>query len=371
MNKTIILDTRWIRGKKIDGIGRVCFSYVKEIINHNYNFILLYYNDYTKSMLLNIAKDRPNVSLVKVPFDILSLKDFVFLPKFLSKIKADFYLSFNYLSPIFRIKQNSAVFIHDFIPYLLKEEFLVKSLKWKLFFGRKWLIKRMLFLRDHIFSVSNSTKNDAIVLFDVLERKISVVYNASTFDSIIKEKSPFKSSNHGKFILYVGRKDKYKNVETVVQSFIKANTGSILVICGPADEHFFNSIKNKFSNESKWSSIIFLDNVSDAELLYLYKKADVLINISLYEGFGLPVLEAMSFGTPVICSDISSLLEVSGNAAYVVSPMDIPQIAEAMENVLTKPSIRLELAKKGLKRSLDFSWTKSSDIIMEKIREVV
>lgn len=371
MDKKIVLDTRWIRGKKIDGIGRVCLSYVKELVKSNYDFVLLYHNEDTKSILSFEVGKLKNIEFKYVPFDILSIRDFVLLPSFLRKNHTNFYLSFNYLTSPFHKGYHGAVYIHDFIPYIFKEEFKKASLKWRLFFHQKWLIKRMMNSQDIVFSDSQSTKDDAIRIFNLDGEKIFVSYNSSTLNENIKEKSPFDTDNIGSYFLYVGRKDEYKNVSRLIDCFTSIKNETKLVIAGPSDKEFYQSAKEKYKDRQFWNNVIFLDNLKESELLYLYKHAIALVHLSLYEGFGLTVLEAMKLGTPVICSNNSSISEIAGDVALFVDPKDNSAIKDALHSIINDADLRKKLSDKGKKRAGDFEWSKLAGKVIEKIKETI
>jgi len=116
--------------------------------------------------------------------------------------------------------------------------------------------------------------------------------------------------------------------------------------------------------------VVFTGYVSQEKLPCLYRNADLFVFPSLYEGFGLPVLEAMACGTPVITSNTSSLPEVAGDAAVLVDPYSVEDIADAMERVLTDPDLRTELSRKGKERAKQFTWEKCARETLKVYEEV-
>ena len=126
---------------------------------------------------------------------------------------------------------------------------------------------------------------------------------------------------------------------------------------GWKDSDVFEMVKEKQLGER----IHFLQSVTDEEVVELYRSSVAVVNVSLLEGFGLPVLEAMSCGTPVICSSTTSLGEIAGDAALLVDPLDESSIAEALSVVISQETIRTELIQKGLMRASDFHWDRTSE----------
>ena len=119
------------------------------------------------------------------------------------------------------------------------------------------------------------------------------------------------------------------------------------------------------------NQVYFPGYIGPTDLVYFYNLAEVFLFPSLYEGFGLPVLEAMACGCPVITSNISALPEVVGDAAILVNPYSVEEISTAMEKVLTNKTLRLELAEKGLKRAREFSWKKNARETLELYKKVL
>jgi glycosyltransferase involved in cell wall biosynthesis len=137
-----------------------------------------------------------------------------------------------------------------------------------------------------------------------------------------------------------------------------------LVIVGPKGwlyEEVFRELEDKDLKES----VLLTDLVSDAELSVIMNQADLFVYPSLYEGFGLPPLEAMACGTPVLTSNLSSLPEVTGDAAILINPYDIDQMASAMINILEDEELKGGLAKKGMQRAAMFSWEKMARETLE------
>jgi len=169
-------------------------------------------------------------------------------------------------------------------------------------------------------------------------------------------------------ILNVGTLEPRKNVVTLMKAFRKLMEkgfdGYKLVIAGDKGWLYEEIFKEVDRSDLK-HEILFLGVVRDADLPMLYNCADMFVYPSLYEGFGLPPLEAMACGIPVIISNTSSLPEVIGNAGIMVDPGDVNSLSEAMYNVLEDKELRSQMSKNGLKRAKLFSWEKAAKEILE------
>jgi len=216
---------------------------------------------------------------------------------------------------------------------------------------------------DRIIAVSENTKNDLIKLYNASEDKITVIHWGidQSFQPCNDRSSIGRIKNKlgidKEFILFVGTIEPRKNLVRLIKAFdkLKMKREYRLVIAGCKGwlyEEVFATVKEL--NMEK--DIIFTGYVHDNELPFLYSAAELFICPSLYEGFGLPVLEAMACGVSVVTSNVSSLPEVAGDAAILVDPYDVEAIAKAMEQVLEDSNLRKEMIEKGFERAEKFSW---------------
>lgn len=209
---------------------------------------------------------------------------------------------------------------------------------------------------DHIICISENTKKDLIEILDVVPDKVSVIYLGYSFN--LYENYQLDVKTRHPYILYVGdRKADYKNFQRLLQAY--ANSSQL--------RNNFNLVcfgDGKFSPNEL--GIINLMNLpeekviqisgNDLTLANLYRGASVFVYPSLYEGFGIPLLEAMSLHCPVACSSNSSMPEVAGDAAEFFDPYDVESITDAMEKVLYSPERTQNLVMLGLERIKSFSW---------------
>lgn len=218
-----------------------------------------------------------------------------------------------------------------------------------------------------IIAVSEATKKDLIKKTGIKSEKISVVYEGVE-DRIKSDSIRDTLKQYGleknKYFIFVGTLQPRKNLERSIKAFSKFlnNTSAKdfkLVLSGQKGWKYENiySLPQQVGIED---NVVFTGRVSDQDLAVLYSQASALVYPSLFEGFGLPILEAYSYGCPVITSNISSMPEIAGNAALLVNPYKEDEIYSAMLKIVTNDNLRKGLIQKGSKRVKDFSWEKSA-----------
>jgi len=236
---------------------------------------------------------------------------------------------------------------------------------------------RTLKTADKIITVSNSTKNDLMNHFNIPKEKIRVIFEAADekFKSLNnKETKEVKYKYHLNFpfILYVGGLAVHKNIPALIKAFYKVKKKGIqhkLVITG-TKRWKYKEIFETIDKLDLQNDVVFTGYVSDEDLPALYNAADLFVYPSIYEGFGLPPLEAMACGTPVITSNTSSLPEVVGDAGIMVDPYDVNGLADAMHEVLANEGLRANMIKNGLERAKMFSWEKCARETLKVYEEV-
>jgi glycosyltransferase involved in cell wall biosynthesis len=232
---------------------------------------------------------------------------------------------------------------------------------------RAWyasMIPRLLKNALKIITVSKASKQDILENFKIPGEKIEVIYpgvDLKTFKPL-----DLKREN---FILWVGSTRFHKNLHGLLKAFMILKEGykiehklTLVGICA-------ENVKDIIS-ESLTKGIIFIKEADDLTLSNLYNRASFFVFPSLYEGFGLPPLEAMACGCPVVVSNAGSLPEVCGEGAVYCDPYDPEDIAHAMYKVLTSEDLRKELIKKGLERSKMFSWERTAEQVLKVIEEI-
>lgn len=277
-------------------------------------------------------------------------------------------------------------FFADFFPLFffskIKKIWLIHDLVWKLYpettdvntWYKKHAIVRNMKRADLLLSVSDSTRKDLARLLNI-RKKIVTLHNAAdrkTFHradtrSIVRVKKSYEINRP--YILSVCTLEPRKNLAALLDAFAKIG-GRVrhqLVLVGMSgwkNTKLFEMIERHPAKHS----IIVTGYVPSEDLAPLYSGADVFVFPTLYEGFGMPVLEAMQCGCPVISSTSSSIPEVAGDACVLVDPLDTDALAASMEQVLSDRTRRSAMSRKGLDRSRQFSWEKSAARLLEIIR---
>ena len=252
------------------------------------------------------------------------------------------------------LKQNRkapiVITVYDMIHELYPDQFI-----------DSWFVikakKRAISLANVIIAISENTKKDLVRIYDVPESKIKVIYLASSLQSSNPISIDELKKEHGikrPYILYVGDRRTYKNFKVLFDSYINNLSDDFDLICFGGGKFKNNELKN-INNRTK-NSMIQL-NGSDDLLASLYKHAFCFVYPSLYEGFGIPPLEAMSMGCPVIASNASSIPEVVGDAAILFDPSSKNELIDAIES-LCDESKRNDLIKRGFEQEKKFSWDK-------------
>jgi len=236
------------------------------------------------------------------------------------------------------------------------------------------LDKRYIKRASHIIAVSQNTKSDLVNYLRIPESRISVIYNGVNH-SIFKPYKPYQMRpyhHHKPYILYVGSERRCKNLGRLLEAFAQLKREfpelKLVKVGGPRrSEQFRDETMKKLSRLGLElpQDVIFADHTSELELAYYYYSAALLCYPSLYEGFGLPPLEAMACGCPVVTSNTSSLPEVVGGAGIMVDPYDTQSLVRAMRRVLTNDKLRDSLVRKGLEQARKFSWEKTAELTLE------
>jgi len=226
-----------------------------------------------------------------------------------------------------------------------------------------------------VLTVSESSKRDILRYVDTQPDKIDVIYNAyderfgiePREEDVVRVRERFQL--HDEFVLYAGNVKPHKNVERLIQAFHLVRQRGLdhlkLVIIGDEVSRYA-ALRRAVHKHQLHKYVRFLGYLPEETLAVMYRLAGVFVFPSLYEGFGLPPLEAMASGTPVVTSNVSSLPEVAGDAAVLVNPYEPEAIASGIETVLTDERIRRDLRAKGLERARQFSWEAS----VRRVREI-
>lgn len=346
------IDIQWLKTNQA-GVGTYIFNLVRHLLkvdHENQYFLYSPEKSFSQKIILDMYR---------------SLWTQIFLPLAIKKDKIDLFHSPCYFMPVFLSgRLRSIVTVHDMSSWIYPEKF---NLKHRLVYST--LVPYSLKKADRIIAVSNNTKTDVSRLFKIKEEKIDVIYEAAeeVFQPIKEENLAMeigaKYGIDGEYMLFVGTLEPRKNLFRLIRAFASLKKQEKiyekLVIAGKPGwlyKDIFNLVKElKLEKE-----IIFTGHVVRKDLVSLYNVAKIFVYPSLYEGFGLPVLEAMACGTPVVTSNVSSLPEIAGDSAVLVNPYEIEELAGAMFSLLRNGKLRKKFSEKGLERAKLFSWDKTA-----------
>jgi glycosyltransferase involved in cell wall biosynthesis len=229
----------------------------------------------------------------------------------------------------------------------------------------------------HIIAVSERSKRDVIEAYSISPEKITVIYEAADprFCPQSVETVTAARAHYGlpdRYLLFVGTIEPRKNLGRVLTAFERLHAEGLtdaLVIVGKRG-WLYGDFFARLEQSSAKQAVIFPGFVPDADLPAVYAGAQALAFPSEFEGFGLPVLEAMACGTPVVCSNTSSLPEVAGDAAFLVDPLDVGALTDGLAHVLQDETLREQMRDRGIAQSAQFSWTRAAEETLTVYRRV-
>jgi glycosyltransferase involved in cell wall biosynthesis len=270
-----------------------------------------------------------------------------------------------YFSSTSVAKKNIVLTVYDMIHEIFPDLFGLSDRTSEL---KKKAVERA----THIICISEQTKKDLISYFQVEDAKISVVHLGVDNPVVIPKNVPSVSARSDPYVLYVGLRNGYKNFDKFIAAFASSKElhKHFKIICfggGGFTRAERDVLLKKGISENKISQISSNDQV----LASLYHNASALVYPSLYEGFGLPPLEAMAYNCPVICSNASSIPEVVGDAAEMFDPHDVESIQSAIERVVLDNSVRSDLITRGNERVKLFAWGRCAQKTLDAYRRVL
>lgn len=283
-----------------------------------------------------------------------------------NKSKLNVFFSPTHYLPI-NLSTPAVISILD-VSYVKYPELFTKKDLYKLKIWGKYSVSKA----DKILTISQSSKSDIIKTYGISGTKISVVYPGVREESVnyLSMESLLKKFNINKeYILFVGTLQPRKNIKKLIEAFSKIETNADLVIVGRKG-WMYEDILSAPQEMGIENRVKFIHDATDDDLPSFYKYAKFFILPSLYEGFGLPILEAMKNGCPVITSDTSSMPEAGGDASLYIDPNDTEDISKKMKNLLEDDKLREDLIKKGYVQVKKFSWEKSARETLAILDEV-
>jgi glycosyltransferase involved in cell wall biosynthesis len=367
----IAVDARGANWYKGTGIGTYTENILRQLLNiDKENYYHLYWS--------GDNYDRYNTENSKVVMTSKKHRRFfqqTYFPNNIKKEKIDiFHIPQNGIGLSPDVDCKTVITIHDLIPYRMPETV-----------GRSYLME---FLKevpsliescDGIITVSEWSKQDILKFFAVDENKIYVTPLAADLKYMPLDKEMCrhviqKRLNIKKpFLLYIGGFSPRKNVRSLIMAFAKIykefNSDYNLVIVGSLRDEG-NALRELSEKLDMSSRIIFTDFLEEEILPTLYNAADVFVYPSLYEGFGLPPLEAMSCGTPVITSNVSSIPEVVNNAGILIDAYDTSNLINALGSIVNNDNLKADLSKRGIERSKEYSWERTAQQTLKAYSDI-
>lgn len=355
-------------GENISGIGYYTYRIVKELLDNDTE------NEYYLFSNCELSVHFPENS--RVHNILYPCKNRLLWSRYLlgwqiRKLNLDIFWSPTHNLPFVKQKKTKYYMtVHDIANHILENISQSKSSQQKYL---RLILDHSCKIADRIIVPSIATKNDLVEHFDVDPRKISVIYEGGDKETNVKpageqelkEKYQIKKP----YFLYVGTLQPRKNIETIVNAFLclaKEELTSQLVLAGGTGWGMDKVLEKIQKSESK-DRIVLTGYVSEEEKAGLYKNAEAFLFPSLYEGFGIPILESFSYGVPVITAKNSSLPEVGGDAAiYIENVMSSEELEERMKMVLgLSEADRILLSEKGIRQFNRFTWKKCAREISE------
>jgi glycosyltransferase involved in cell wall biosynthesis len=370
----IVFNCWLLRNRQLDGIGNFTVQVMQRIIQ---NHPEQHFDVLVDKQFENIYFDFPNVTLHRIFPALRHPLLYIFfleirLPLYLKKIKPDLVVAMDgFLSLISHTKQLPVV-------YDLNFEHYPENLPWRNRVYYKFFFPRFVRKANRVITISEYSKNDIIKTYGFPSNKIDNVYcGISEYFSLCndeeKSKTRMQYAGGKEYYFFAGTMHPRKNIIRLIQAFDVFKKNSLndikLVLAG----HIMwddASIKSLIENSVIKDDVVLAGRVSNEELRLLLGSARALVFVPVFEGFGLPIVEAWQCGAPVICSNVTSIPEVAGDAAIIVDPFNIDQIANAM-NTMLDDDVRRQYIDAGQKRKQLFSWEETARLFWDSVQHAL
>jgi len=341
------------------GLGRYALELTKEIINNDKNnkYIIFLKNIPNKD--LRFESDNWEIKIIN--------KKILWLDRGLWKEKLDVCLFLTPVMPFF-VKFKKSILVVPDLSYLHAKP---KKLKEKIkkviiFMVHRFSLKSV----DKVVSISNATKKDILKYFNISFEKIKVIYLGNNNLNLLKEDFVETPNN---FFLYVGVVKPRKNVLNLVKSFNEFKKqdkkGFKLIIVGSYGGDYYKEISDFISRENITDEVLFKGYLTDEKIVYLYKKAYIFVYPSLIEGFGMTILEAQSFGLPVLISNINVFKEIFIRGGLFFNELDVDDMRAKFLEITQDENLYQKLSKGSIINAGRFSWRKTALGFLELINE--
>jgi glycosyltransferase involved in cell wall biosynthesis len=371
----IVVNVRFLLNGKLEGIGWFTYETIQRIViqHPEHEFYFLFDRPYDRKFIFS-SNVKPIVLFPPARHPVLWYWWFeIAVKKTLKKINPDIFISpdgFLPLGPGFR----SLAVIHDlnFEHYPEKLRWLVK--KYLLYCFPKFAQRA-----DRIVTVSNYSKQDIVSRYNIDPKKIDVAYNGanSIYRPLTREeknaaKKQFAGGND--YFIYIGALLPRKNVSRMLEAFdIFKSTDKSDVKMLIVGANMFNTgdIEKTYQKMKYRDDVLFTGHLAAGTIELALGGALSLVYVSYFEGFGIPLVEAMYADVPVITSNVTSMPEVAGKAALIIDPFSVESIAKALHLMYADPNLRESLIEQGRQQRLKFSWDKTADQLWRSIEKCI
>jgi len=365
------VNTRLLLKNKLEGIGWFTYETMKRICQENpeHEFYFIFDRKFDKEFIFS-KNITPVVVHPQARHPILHYIWYEYsIPFILRKIKPDLFISPDAYCSL-STNTKTLLVIHDLNFEHYPEHMPWLNRKYYRYFTPKFAQKA-----DRIATVSNYSKNDIIKQYGIDPSKIDVIYNGTNtayrqFSETEKTAVKAGVSDGNDYFVFIGALNPRKNLVNLFKAFDifkkETNSSNKLVVVGEK-MYWSGNIKTTFEEMEYQSEVVFTGRLNIDELTKIVSSALGLTYVSLFEGFGIPIIEAFKAGTPVITSNVTSMPEVAGDAALLIDPENPDNIAEAMKKIASDNKLRDQLIEKGFKRAESFSW----DITAEKLWKTI
>lgn len=356
-----------------NNLGSGISVFENELVNRLVNFGDLELHGCVNYIRACVEKDFSrfpfSVTYSYIPLKIVSGMKMPFSYECMMHNTADINLFFTYSTPNVQYKKPVVSCIHDLIPFktTMENPELVENY-------RK-TIMRTNDISEVLMTVSQSSKNDLIEYLGIPEHKIRIVYNGVEYErfaqhietmKLQKVREKYHLPEH--FILYLGGLRKHKNIDNLIRAYamlpknIKADVKLVLTKSNDELHHLISELHIE-------TNVYFTGFIDEGDKTAVYRLADVFSFVSLYEGFGVPIIEAQAAGVPVITSNISSMPEAAGDAALLVDPKKPEEISNMLEKIINDSSLRDNLVERGKNNARKFNWDTSANVLHQILLE--
>jgi len=371
----IAVNTRLLLNNKLEGIGWFIYETLKRITQQHpeHEFIFIFDRKYNKEFIFS-SNVKPVVVLPQARHPFLWYIFFEYsIPYVLKKYKADIFISPDGWIPL-KTNLKTLTVIHDINFEHFPHFFSPLVRKYMLYFFNRFARKA-----NRIATVSEYTKNDLINVYGLKPEKIDVVYNGANslykpLTEIEKQEIKKKYTNGKDYFIFIGAFNPRKNLPNLFRAFdiFRENIADTYKLVLVGDKKYWEGENVEIYNKMKFrKDVIFTGRLSPDSLNCLLSSSLALCYVSIFEGFGIPIIEAFSAETAVITSNVSSMPEIAGEAALYASPLSPEEIAIAMNEIAINPDHRKRLIEKGKQQRKLFSWDKTADNLWKSIEKLL